>query len=220
MHNASSASIIDSLESRQLFANVALSFAEGQLNLIGSNSADAVTILVKGDTLAVRAARGTTINGSSADMLFNKWAVTTLFAQMRGGNDTVNINEVDQGIGGTIDTGAGADVVTIVNSVLGSALVQTGDDADVLAVWSSRMINVTADTGRGNDLAAVYGNTVFGHSSLVLGDGDDTLLVAKTTVFGFTSITAGAGRDTAIGWKNDLVGGVFLNGFERTIGSI
>lgn len=211
---------VDALESRQLFANVALSFADGQLNLVGSNSADAITIQVRGDTLAVQAGRGTTINGSSRDVLFNKWSVTTLFAQMRGGNDAVNINDVDQGIGGTIDTGAGGDVVTIVNSVLGSALIQTGDDADALAVWSSRMINVTADTGRGNDLAAVYGNTVFGHSSLVLGDGDDTLLVAKTTVFGFTSITAGAGRDTAIGWKNELIGGSWASGFEKTYGTL
>ncbi|HRK30953.1 MAG TPA: hypothetical protein PLD59_07720 [Tepidisphaeraceae bacterium] len=209
---------IDALEQRQLLANVSVQLADGLLQIAGSSSADKLTVSVSNNTLTVKGATGTTVNGSTAGRSFPKFSVTGIFANLNGGDDVLTLDGVDQGLGGTINAGAGKDTVNIYRSTLHGMLVQGAAGNDNVNLLGTTLQSVVIDTGADNDVVSVLGNTVFNFSSVVLGSGNDTFVAVANTVFGFTSVDGGTGTDTAIGLWNNLPGGSFITGVENRYG--
>lgn len=209
---------MDNLESRQMLADVAASFSGGLLNIVGSASADEIRVSVSGNNLLLRPGAGTTINGGTSGLTLPKFSVTSISAALGEGNDSISLSGVDQGLGGTLNTGGGADSVSLFNTRLAGMLLQTGTGIDIVTVLSSTLQSVIVDTGSGNDLVSVLDNTVFNYSSINLGAGNDVFAMVKNTVFGFTSVDGGAGTDIAIGLFNNLPGGTFLTGIEYRLG--
>lgn len=208
---------IDTLEPRQMFANVGVQLSGGLLQVAGTASADNVALLVSGEQLIVKAGAGTTINGA-ASKAFPRFSVTSISATLGAGSDSMTLDGVNQGLGGTIDAGDGADIVNLYRSTLHGMLIQGKGGNDLVNVLSTTMQSVIVDAGAGNDWVNILDNTVFNFSSVVMGDGDDLFVAVKNTVFGFTSVDGGAGRDVALGLWNNLPGGSFVTGFEFRLG--
>lgn len=201
-----------------MLANVGVQLANGLLQINGSSSADFVSLTVVGGELQVKGSSGTTINGSTGAKKFPKFSVTSISATLGSGNDVISLDGVDQGLGGTLNTAGGNDIVNLSRSVLHGMLVQTGDGKDLVNVLSTTLQSVIVDTGAQDDLVTILDNTVFNFSSVVLGSGNDKFAAVKNTVFGFTSVDGGSGTDIAVGLWNSLPGGSFLTNVEYRYG--
>jgi hypothetical protein len=199
-------------------ADVSVQLSDGLLQIAGSSYADKLAITVVNDTLTVKGATGTTINGSTAGRSFGKFSVTSISANLNGGDDAFTLDGVDQGLGGTINAGAGRDVVNVYRSKLHGLLLQGAAGNDSVNLLGTTLQSVIIDTGTENDVVAILGNTVFNFSSVVLGSGSDTFVAVANTVFGFTSIDGGSGTDVAFGLWNNLPGGSFVTGMEYRYG--
>jgi len=149
---------VEQLEGRHMMAVVA-SFTNDQLSIIGDAANDTVAI----STVDVGGVAQVTVNGQSVGASVNASAVTSIFANLGGGNDTMNLSTLDltKFIGltdGSIEIRGGAGNDTLVGSPLGDIL--KGEDG-----------NDSLTGGPGND-QLIGGN---GSDTLVGGAGDDTL---------------------------------------------
>jgi len=149
---------VEQLEGRHMMALVA-SFTGNQLSIVGDSAADTVIV----STVDVGGVAQVTVNGQAVGAGVDASAVTSIFANLGGGNDTMNLSTLDltkfRGLmDGSIEIRGGAGNDTLVGSPLGDIL--KGEDG-----------NDSLTGGAGND-HLIGGN---GSDTLVGGAGDDTL---------------------------------------------
>jgi Ca2+-binding RTX toxin-like protein len=149
---------VEQLEGRHMMAVVA-SFTDNQLSIVGDSAADTVVV----STVDVGGVAQVTVNGQSVGAGVDASAVTSIFANLGGGNDTMNLSTLDlakfSGLtDGSIEIRGGAGNDTLVGSPLGDIL--KGEDG-----------NDSLTGGAGND-QLIGGN---GNDTLIGGAGDDTL---------------------------------------------
>ncbi len=138
---------------------VVASFANNQLSIVGDSAADTVVV----STVDVGGVAQVTVNGQGVGAGVDASAVTSIFANLGGGNDTMNLSTLDlakfSGLtDGSIEIRGGAGNDTLVGSPLGDIL--KGEDG-----------NDSLTGGAGND-QLIGGN---GNDTLIGGAGDDTL---------------------------------------------
>ncbi len=138
---------------------VVASFTDNQLSIVGDSAADTVVV----STVDVGGVAQVTVNGQSVGAGVDASAVTSIFANLGGGNDTMNLSTLDlmkfSGLtDGSIEIRGGAGNDTLVGSPLGDIL--KGEDG-----------NDSLTGGAGND-QLIGGN---GNDTLIGGAGDDTL---------------------------------------------
>jgi len=157
-------------------------FTNDQLSIIGDSAADTVVV----STVDVGGVAQVTVNGQSVGAGVNASAVTSIFANLGGGNDSMNLSTLDlskfSGLAdGSIEIRGGAGNDTLVGSPLGDIL--KGEDG-----------NDSLTGGAGND-HLIGGN---GSDALVGGAGDDTLDGGlNDDVYSFSGATD-LGSDTII----------------------
>jgi Ca2+-binding RTX toxin-like protein len=146
-------------------AAVVSSIASDTLTVTGDGAADQIAL-----RLAPGAPRTVHVDTGSSVVAFDRTAFSRISVRSGAGADTVRIDE-SNGIfttteTTTIETGAGADVVS---GGSGAETIATGDDGDLV------------DGGRGDD-------------GVFLGAGDDTLVQGPGD--GFDALEGGGGQDT------------------------
>ncbi len=125
--------------------------------------------------------------------------------------DTISLTNTGTITGGSYSYGQiGGDanaVDILVNRGTMNGAVDTGGGADVMSVYSGQ-INGAIYLGTGNDTVHVYGGLINGN--VFLGDGDDNLQLSKGgRIYG--AIDGGAGNDTIIvgnTYPNHILGGI------------
>ena len=198
---------VEQLEGRHMMAVVA-SFTNDQLSIIGDAANDTVAI----STVDVGGVAQVTVNGQSVGAGVNASAVTSIFANLGGGNDTMNLSTLDltkfSGLmDGSIEIRGGAGNDTLVGSPLADIL--KGEDG-----------NDSLTGGAGND-QLIGGN---GNDTLVGGAGDDTLdgglnddvyLFSGSTDLGSdTVVQAGSGNLDTLGFGS--LGGAIVVDISMT----
>jgi hypothetical protein len=138
---------------------VVASFTNNQLSIIGDSAADTVVV----STVDVGGVAQVTVNGQGVGSGVDASAVASIFANLGGGNDTMNLSTLDltkfSGLtDGSIEIRGGAGNDTLVGSPLGDIL--KGEDG-----------NDSLTGGAGNDQL----NGGNGNDTLVGGAGDDIL---------------------------------------------
>lgn len=138
---------------------VVASFTNNQLSIVGDSAADTVVV----STVDVGGVAQVTVNGQGFGSGVNASAVTSIFANLGAGNDTMNLSTLDltkfSGLtDGSIEIRGGAGNDTLVGSPLADVL--KGEDG-----------NDTLNGGAGND-TLIGGN---GNDTLIGGAGDDIL---------------------------------------------
>ncbi|MEA2318274.1 MAG: hypothetical protein QOD44_2463 [Solirubrobacteraceae bacterium] len=143
--------------------------ANGTITLTGSETRDEVRLALDGETLVVTPAVGLTITDPSgqthdcaveSDPLVNRPTGRRcgklaaggydLSADLRGGSDSLFVDNIDTIVSVTADGGAGDDVIVVDNP--GPRTLRGGDGDDVLKAPASSSQPVTFDGGPGRDL--------------------------------------------------------------------
>ena len=183
---------LEKLEDRVLLA-VDINLNNGTLTITGDGEDQAVYITQDGDDILIYAvdADGYEYEVYDADDVKN------IVINTNGGDDYVNIPELDISGNVTIDTGSGDDFVQIEADVDGyfgdygsnfqiggSLSIKTGDGSDAVDVGDAEIAkNVTVSTGDDNDYVSFFSDSydleIGGKTKINLGDGDyDRLTVA------------------------------------------
>ena len=190
------------LERRTLLTgNVTAAFSHGDLVLRGDDADNSVAILNDGGNLVVRGSSGTTINGSSADFVAIVGAThihDDLRIDLRGGNDTLSLQNVQVGDDVRLRSGSGNDNIAMADSQIGDDLrVDTSDGNDTVLVQN---LNVGDDThistGSGSDQVRVSSTSVDDDLRIRSASGDDAIIVSACDVGDDHTIRSGSGDDT------------------------
>ena len=119
---------VELLEQRTLLTgNVTAAFSHGDLVLRGDDADNVVAIVNEGGNLVIRGSSGTTVNGSSGDFVAivgSSRIHDDLRVDLRGGNDTLSMQDIQIGDDARIWTGDGHDSLAL-------AGIQIGDDLRV-----------------------------------------------------------------------------------------
>jgi RHS repeat-associated protein len=143
---------------------VVASFTSNQLSIIGDSANDVVTI----GTVDVGGVPQVTVNGLGVGSGVDASAVTSISADLGGGNDTMNLSTLDlttfSGLTDgavKINGGAGHDVLT--GTSLGDVLIGgAGNDTLVGGAGDD-----TLDGGAGDDVYSFSGSAALGHDTVV-----------------------------------------------------
>jgi Ca2+-binding RTX toxin-like protein len=192
--------VIESLESRRLFAVTLSQGAPGFYEVTGDDADDAITIVVN------QPARTVTVNGVD----YSRASFVNVYGN--GGNDTISIsgspgvigvsvhgNDGDDvialtGIGGAAWGGAGNDRIDLENSFRGQAYGEAGNDQIVV---SGACPGADLRGGDGDDVIDAQGSTV---AVVLFGDdGRDRLYGSPLGDI----LDGGAGRDILFGRDGD-----------------
>ena len=172
---------VESLEARQLLAITPL-FAAGQLTITGDGANDTVSI----STIEVAGIPQVTVNGQPIDTGVDASAVTSIVANLGGGNDTMNLSSLDfskfTGLtNNSVKLNGQAGNDTLTGTSLGDIL-DGGDGNDTL------------DGGAGDD--HLIGGS--GNDTLIGGAGDDLIDCGLNNDVVSFSGTGDLGSDTII----------------------
>ena len=212
----------ESLESKQLLAgDVVVSLVGGNLFIKGDDAANLIAISANGteaNSFVIRGLEGTTVHieGSTTPAPDTGLVVNGvrggINVTMEGGDDEVQVSQVDIKRGLSIRTGAGNDVVTIHDArVRGVISVATGADDDAVEIGPADQLpdSPAVDSPNASVRAALI--------DVLLGEGGDTARVNSVLAQG-AIVVGGGGGDDQLSLNNVRTTGVILNGGEGTGG--
>lgn len=193
---------VELLERRTLLTgNVTAAYSHGDLVLRGDNADNSVAILNDGGNLVIRGSSGTTINGSSDDFVAIMSATNIhddLRVNLRGGNNTLSLQNVQVGDDVHMRSGRGNDTITIADSQIDdNLLINTAEGNDTVVVQN---LNVSEDTristGAGSDQVRVSVTRVDDDLRIRSASGDDAIIVSACEIGDDYTIHSGSGDDT------------------------
>ncbi|WP_412778660.1 hypothetical protein, partial [Bordetella trematum] len=113
----------------------------------------------------------------------------------------------------SINTGAGVDVITLVDSqLLGQLLIAAGDGSntvDLTRVSVAKATRIT--TGKDDDRITLLETDIGGSLDILAGEGDNVIDLTVVTVGGATQITSGAGNDSVTLLQTDIGGSLDID---------
>jgi len=193
---------VELLERRTLLTgNVTAAYSHGDLVLRGDNADNSVAILNDAGNLVIRGSNGTTINGSSDDFVAIMSATNIhddLWVNLRGGNNTLSLQNVQVGDDVHMRSGRGNDTITIADSHIDdNLLINTAKGNDTVVVQN---LNVSEDirisTGAGSDQVRVSVTRVDDDLRIRSASGDDAIIVSACEIGDDYTIHSGSGDDT------------------------
>jgi hypothetical protein len=152
---------LENLENRTMLAgDVAVSVVQGNLKIEGDIQANEIAVTdLGGGQVEVAGQNGTTINGQAGPLTFAS-VLRSVKIELKEGDDVVRFTGNNQNSlkGVAIETGAGADTVSVDDVFARYLKVETGSDNDIVNVLDASAKEVKIETGRGNDTVNL-GNT-------------------------------------------------------------
>ncbi|WP_145029989.1 hypothetical protein [Caulifigura coniformis] len=195
--------------------NVRLGAGDDTVSVLGSLNLKNVTFnLGDGDnSLSVGAGMNVTgklsVTGGTGDdtVSFEGSIAKSASISLGLGNDQISLLGTSFSSSVTINTGAGADLVTIDETSLGvdasfnnTLTINTGEDNDEVSIRNAATKRITLNTGDDDDIVDLENITANGTLSLQTGAGADILnLVSVTqTASGTNTINVGTGADAVV----------------------
>jgi len=172
---------VEACEPRVLLAgNVNISFDGDNVELVGDERSNDISIRFDGANIVVQGNRGTRINGSQDPFVLAAGSALPerLSVLLLGGNDTVFIEDINVGEQVFVDAGDGNDKVGIVNSNAQSIGISLGQGRDTLfglRIEATNFVSVSDDGGNTRAFLAVV--TAGTQLSMKLPDGRHEVIV-------------------------------------------
>jgi len=208
----------ESLETRQMMAgDVSASVHAGTLCIKGDNLSNGITItagaipnqvIITGTTVG---GSGTTVNGiTNAPVAVNN-VTMDININMKGGNDTVTINNLTVNGTTNIKTGAGIDTVHVnASTICGDLKVKTGGSADTVTVVASSVAGEAIFATQGDcDNLTITGSTL-GALHTNLSSDNDHLDISNTQVITVTTLEGGTGINTFANGGSNFFGSLYI----------
>ena len=195
---------VELLERRTLLTgNVTAAFSHGDLVLRGDDADNSVAILNDGGNLVVRGSSETTINGSSADFVAIVGATNIhddLWIDLRGGNDTLSLQDVQVGDDVRMRSGSGNDTLSLQDVQVGDDVrMRSGSGNDNIAMADSQIgDDLRIDTSDGNDTVVVLNLNVSDDTHISTGSDSDLVRVSASSVDDDLRIRSASGDDAII----------------------
>jgi len=199
--------------------NVTASLAWGTLTLTGDQFANEISITTSAGNILVTGLNGTTVNGLAAPYLAT--SVSAITANLGAGNDSISITSVTLSGNLTINSGSGADLVSIDDLSAASMLIDLGTGNDSISIGSVSSVNVTGNLvirgQSGHDTLAIgtnppLGVTISGDLDVDMGTGNDSVAIGDTNSSPMASAVSVGGKVTIkLGSGNDSVAAVFFS---------
>ena len=208
----------ESLENRQMMAgDVSASVHAGTLFIKGDNLSNGITItagaipnqvIITGTTIA---GAGTTVNGITNLPVAVNNVTMGMKINMKGGNDTVTINNLTLNGTAKINTGAGIDTLIVnASTICGDLNVKTGGSADHVTVNASNVAGQAIFKTQGDcDDLTIVGSTL-GALHTNLSTDNDHLDISNTQVITVTTLEGGDGINTFANGGSNFFGSLYI----------
>ncbi|MCA9009130.1 MAG: cadherin-like domain-containing protein [Planctomycetaceae bacterium] len=188
--------------------NVIVSYSHGNLRVLGDRGNNSIQISGDGTNITVLGLGHTTINGVATPYVLPAASIrNNLLINMRGGNDTVGIKDLNILNNTGVSLGLGNDILEIDHVTgLNDLRVSAGLGNDRVSITNSTFHdNVVVNGSGGNDLLGLKAVEV-GHNLIARGAaGSDTVIADNTNVAHNAVVTGGGGSD-ALGAMASSVG--------------
>jgi len=198
---------MERLEDRSLLAgDVAVTLVKGVLNVQGDAAANDVAIVdLGGGTLEVSGRNGTTVNGSAA-LLSVSGVTAGLKVDLKAGADVLSfVGNADHRLAiVSLETGPGADTVSVDQVFAAIAKIETGPDDDRVQVMDMSVVLGKIETGLGDDQVTIGDPSIRADARIgavefevETGAGNDTVRVQDAILETLIAeIETGAGNDS------------------------